>query len=202
LLTSSGLDAHYLLGNGRILPAGPLREPFSTALVRADAIVTVAPPGDYGHIPPQPPHAPSEQVLREALGLLGHPMPLIRAALVPQPEAAAAIAGLRVLPFSGIARPWRFFDTLRSLGCDVVDEYPLPDHAPISANMLDRMRRAAESHGAILSTTVKDAARLSEDDRRSVSVLPMQLHWQPGAVEQIDELLMPLLRQIPVSLST
>ena len=37
------LDARYKLGNGRLLPAGPLRESFGRALARSDAVIAVAP---------------------------------------------------------------------------------------------------------------------------------------------------------------
>jgi tetraacyldisaccharide 4'-kinase len=118
-------------------------------------------------------------------------LPIIRASFVPEPNAAAALAGHRVLPFSGTARPHRFFDTLRAIGCDLTDECALPDHAPLSTALLGRLRTTAAARNALLVTTAKDAARLSASECDGVHVLPMQLHWLPGDAEQIDRLLDP-----------
>ena len=196
------LDSHYLLGNGRVLPAGPLRESFSAALARSDAVVAVTPcatqrrPGGTVHTEGSAGCAPSGCALRLALGLPAS-VPLIQASLEPEPHAAAALCGQRVLPFSGTARPSRFFETLRSIGCEVVDELPLPDHAPITAPIMDRLKTAAAAQNAVLATTVKDAARLSDADLHNVHILPMRIRWHPDALEQIDALLYPILGQLP-----
>ena len=175
------LDARYKLGNGRLLPAGPLRESFARALARSDAVVAVTP--FMGAVT-------SADELRDELEIPSE-MPVIRACFSPEPDAAAALAGRRVLPFSGTARPHRFFDTLRKLGCSLTNECALPDHAPLIANLLDRLRATAHERGALLVTTAKDAARLSASARDGIHVLPMQLDWLPGDAEQIDRLLDP-----------
>ena len=112
---------------------------------RAHALVAVAPPADrHGCLVDSP---PAEAALRAAL----RPppaMPVLRAASRVEPAAAAQLAGRRVLPFSGTARPRRFFDTLRALGCTVREPCALPDHAPIPAATLERLRRAAARDGA------------------------------------------------------
>ena len=125
-------------------------------------------------------------------------IPLLRAAMRPVDHAAARLAGRRVVAFTGTARPHRFFDTLRALGCELPEVCALPDHAPLPPPLLERLRRSAEAHGALLATTAKDAARLSvaERDGLGLHVLPMELHWLPEAEEQLDRLLAPLLGRI------
>ena len=131
-------------------------------------------------------------------------IPLLRAAMRPVDDAAARLAGRRVVAFTGTARPHRFFDTLRALGCELPEVCALPDHAPLPPLLLERLRRSAEAHGALLATTAKDAARLSaaERDGLGLHVLPMELHWLPEAEERLDRLLAPLLGRIAACSAT
>ena len=175
------LDEAYLLGNGRVLPAGPLREPFGRALARSDAVVCVRQPAGGG--------ARTDAELRAALRL-PPATPLLRAALEPDKAAAAALAGERVVAFSGTARPERFFDTLRGLGCVMARApTPLPDHAPLGAELLARLRGQAAEEGALLATTCKDAARLPAAERAVVHTLPVRLRWLGGAAAILDALI-------------
>ena len=98
------IDADFGHGNGRLIPAGPLREPVASGLARADAVVMI------GTDRPRPVNLLAEM----PIGL-----PVLRATLVPG-AGSAAIARQKVLAFAGIGRPEKFFASLRELGCSVV----------------------------------------------------------------------------------
>ena len=93
------VDGASGFGNGRVFPAGPLREPVAAAARRCQAAVLIGPDatGALAKLPPG--------------------LPVHRARLVPGPEAAA-LAGRRVLGFAGIAMPDKFFATLAEAGAD------------------------------------------------------------------------------------
>jgi tetraacyldisaccharide 4'-kinase len=142
------VDAAVGLGNGHLLPRGPLREP-PAALGRATLLW-----------------------LREAeaprpLALPGG-VPVLRAAYRPGALAtlggegleAAALRGRRVVAFAGIARPERFADSLRALGAEVVALEGFADHHAFLPAELEALRARAVALGAQLVTTEKDAARL------------------------------------------
>ena len=158
------VDAERGFGNGRVMPAGPLREPVAAALARADLVVAIGPPD-----------------ARAALLAGWRPSrPVVEARL--EPSGGAAWRGRRVLAFAGIGRPERFFATLRALGAEVVEAVPLGDHAPIPPALLDRLERRARGLGAGLACTEKDAVRLAPADRGRVSALPVRLaveDWAP-----------------------
>lgn len=148
------VDAEYGFGNGRVFPAGPLREPPARALARADVMILV---GD-GAPPPSP-------------------LPVVRARLAPCPETARALSGSRVVAFAGIARPEKLFRTLRDIGADIVLAEPFPDHHRFTSAEIDRLLDAARVADALPVTTVKDWVRLPTAARAVVRALPVSLIW-------------------------
>lgn len=163
-------------GNRRIIPAGPLREPLAGAFARADAVVLMG-PDEAG-------------VARrlERLGF-GH-LPLLRAALVPGPEAAR-LAGRKVVAFAGIGRPGKFFSSLRALGAQVVATHPFADHYPYAPADIQPILDEAFQLGATPVTTAKDAVRLPLDQRQQVDVLGVSVAWEDEAA------LMSLFARLP-----
>lgn len=159
------VDAALGFGNGRLLPAGPLREPVARGLARADLVVLV---GD-------------DAACAAARTRWPQLAPALTARIAPLPTGLD-LAGQPVLAFAGIARPGKFFATLRTLGADLVGAEPFADHAPYGAAVLARLRARARAAGAMLVTTEKDAARLPPDFLAEVVVLPIALTpttWAP-----------------------
>jgi len=146
------LDAVRPFGNGRLLPAGSLREP-PDSLGRADVVVlTRAVPGER--------HEEScRRIARHAPGT-----PLLRsthrATGFVDADGAAMPTPDRVVAFCGIARPASFRASLDALGVAVAAFEPFRDHHPYTVAELGRLRRRAEAEGAVLVTTEKDMARL------------------------------------------
>ena len=149
------VDAEYGFGNGRRLPAGPLRESAARGLARADAVVALG-GGDRRD-------------------LVGCGRPILRADLTPLDSER--FAGCRVVAFAGIGRPEKFFATLRQSGANVVMQQPFPDHHRFSAAELTGLRHIAEREGGMLVTTEKDYVRLPEPQRSGIEVLRVEVHW-------------------------
>jgi tetraacyldisaccharide 4'-kinase len=160
------VDGGYGFGNGRVLPAGPLRESLAAGLARADAVVLM---GDD----------------RAGVGALLGAKPVLRARLVA--ERAGQFAGRPVVAFAGIGRNAKFFDTLAGTGARLVARHGFPDHHRYRAAELDRLGAEAEAAGALLVTTAKDAARLAPAWRARVAVLHVAVAWQDEAM--LDALL-------------
>jgi len=140
------VDARRGIGNGRVVPAGPLRAPLAAQLAQADALVMVG--------------ASDDGVTAAARG---HGLSVFQARLVPDAAVAAALAGARVLAFAGIGDPEKFFATLTSLGIAVAATVSFPDHhryTPAQARMLCEQ---ADREALILVTTEKDLARMQGD---------------------------------------
>ncbi len=160
------IDAATGFGNGRCLPAGPLREPVAAGMARAQLALAIGGPADQARF---------DQVWRGAVTV-----PLARGALTPL-ETGMPWQGLRALAFAGIGRPEKFFDTLRDLGADLQGTVALDDHQSISPALLRRLLDEARAKGAQLVTTEKDVARIPASMRSAVLTLPVRLTFQDGA---------------------
>jgi tetraacyldisaccharide 4'-kinase len=154
------VDASYGFGNGRVIPAGPLRESVGRGLARADAVVLIG-------AEPQP--------RTPALPQIGSNSPVLHASM--QPLAGERFAGKRLLAFAGIGHPGKFFATLRQLGAELVGSRSFPDHHPFRAGELGELRRAAEQVHARLITTAKDIVRVPVTIRSEIEVLEVEIRW-------------------------
>ena len=139
------VDGRRGIGNGAVIPAGPLRAPLAVQMERADALVVVGEIGCCG-------------VAR------GHRRP--RHSGVSRPARAGrrlrrrAWPGGRVLAFAGIGDPEKFFATLRDAGIDGCRDAQLS--RPSSLHAARKRRRScaqADREGLVLITTEKDVAR-------------------------------------------
>jgi tetraacyldisaccharide 4'-kinase len=148
------LDARRPLSNGRVLPAGRLRE-FPRALARADLLVMTRCNGQLpGTLFPGRPTVHCRHVLdRQARPLAGAPCSL--ANLAEKPAVA----------FAGIADPEGFFASLRQLGLSLLATISLSDHLTYDRLTLEGINRAAEP-AEILVTTEKDGVKLRAGDFR------------------------------------
>jgi len=188
------LDAARPLGNGRLLPAGPLREP-ARALRRANAFVLTR----------------SESAARVAaakrlLGRLAPGRPVLAcnhriACLVDQEGRELPLgdlAGRKLFAFCGLAGPQGFFDGLARAGLRPAGLAAFADHHFYTPEeLVDLSSRATAAGAAWLVTTEKDLARLEPGalggralaarleldflDESDLSLDELLLRWLPPA---------------------
>ena len=161
------VDAHIGFGNGRVIPAGPLREPVAAGLARADLVVSI---GDA---------AAQDRFARRWGAHIA--LPHITGQLHPLPTGLP-LKGQPVLAFAGIGHPEKFFRTLAAMGADIRATHALSDHQPLGDALMTRLLREARSLGAQVVTTEKDAVRLAPALRAQVMTVPVRLRlddWGP-----------------------
>lgn len=155
------IDGAYGFGNCLPLPAGPLREQLATALPRVDAVIFI---GDDAH---------------HLLPRLA-PLPVFHARLEPVGDTSFLKDG-PWLAFAGLARPEKFFATLRALGATLAETASFADHHPYTAADIATLEARASTLGAKLIATGKDAVKLPLEVQDAVKILPVALQFSEQA---------------------
>jgi tetraacyldisaccharide 4'-kinase len=157
--------------NGQLLPAGPLREPLSSAIACSSAIIWLG----KGDMPPTK----------------AKPRPVLKASAVT--TATAELSGKKLYAFCGIANPQKFFDGLLAQGALLAGSRSFPDHHAFSETEITAVLDQAEKSGAVAATTAKDAARLAPEQRAKMLVCDVALNFEDEAA--LDEILGQLFRE-------
>jgi tetraacyldisaccharide 4'-kinase len=156
-------DDEWPFGDGRVFPAGPMREPLKAGLARADGAIILL-PADLPAAEPE---------LSRALSAV----PVLSAHLA---AVAAPPSGPQV-GFAGIGKPWKVERALQAADCELVDFAPFPDHTVYDEAVLRRLADRASRFSAGLITTEKDWIRLPAQWRARITPWPVQAQFDDDA---------------------
>jgi tetraacyldisaccharide 4'-kinase len=177
------VDCRRGIGNGHMIPAGPLRAPLTLQLDHADALLAVGETNGAGN------------VIAEAKnrGLL-----IFRARLEPDHTALIALEDHKVLAFAGIADPGKFFATLASAGVATAATASFPDHHRYTAEEAKDLLVRAQRDSLHLLTTEKDLVRLQGEEGTAdlaarATALPVTLVFERE--DAVRGLVLPLLER-------
>lgn len=165
-MTIGVFDGSAGIGNGRLLPAGPMRVAFDDGVASLDiAFIN----GDDEH---------------DLTKAINGRVPIMTGNVVADPTIIADLGDAPLLAFAGIGRPQRFFRTIEKVGGNLVQSLAFADHHPYTQSDLTRLQEDAIRLGASLITTQKDWIRLPSEWRERISFLPITMQ-----TDAIDELL-------------
>lgn len=180
------IDGKRGFGNGRVIPAGPLRASLGCQLQCISAVVINQGSGPNSSQPKSASIA-ADLRQREFEGP-------IMGASVTASDKLATLSGKRVLAFAGIGHPQRFFETVRSLGAELVGERVFADHHVVTRSEAVGLVQSAETQGLTLVTTEKDWVRLSDQDpvvqklKSATQVVPITLKMSESDIETVAAL--------------
>lgn len=147
-------DGHYGIGNGKIIPAGPLRETLADGVKRADALIILG--KDKHHL-----------AERSNLPVFfGH-----------TEAVQTTITQPNILAFAGIGHPQKFYHTLTMQGFNVVKTVDFPDHHFYSKAELEKLVAIAHDLGVEIYTTGKDFVKIPPSMQKYINVLDIAVVW-------------------------
>ncbi|HVH84852.1 MAG TPA: tetraacyldisaccharide 4'-kinase [Steroidobacteraceae bacterium] len=171
------IDGSRGFGNGRLLPAGPLREPVA-ALGRADLVVVNGEP-EHGSLATALPAGTLTMrlVAESAVRLDGRGLPC----------ELSAFSGHRVHAVAGIGNPQRFFRELSRHGIEVI-AHPFPDHHPFTAHEL------AFADELPVLMTEKDAVKCAPFANARLWCVPVSAEFSASDAQALRERVLGRLR--------
>jgi tetraacyldisaccharide 4'-kinase len=169
-LSLIAVDSGRSIGNGLVLPAGPLRAPLSEQIDNADALIVIG---------------EGNKAASLAADFAKTGKPVFSARIMPQGDCRW-LGVLPVIGFAGIARPEKFFMTLQMNGARLEGRRAFPDHHRFSEKEAASLLKAAQDQKCMLVTTEKDWVRLPEDRDSSLGELKFRSRPLPIALQFED----------------
>lgn len=138
------VDSVRGIGNGHLVPGGPVRAPLDLQLRQMSSLLKVG-------------NGPAADALVRRASRAGRPVQV--ASLLPLHNAE--LAGKKVFAFAGIADPAKFYRTVAAVGAEIVATRSFPDHHYLAEDELRDLMADAQKQELLLVTTAKDRARLA-----------------------------------------
>ena len=150
------IDTVRGIGNGHLVPGGPVRAPIGLQLQQASALLKVG-------------QGPAADALVRRAARAGKGV--FVATIQPQPQPD--LAGRRVLAFAGIADPAKFYRTVEQLGAEIVIARGFADHQHLSDDEIDDLITDARQQDLQLVTTAKDFVRFAGHHGKAEQLAPL-----------------------------
>ncbi len=186
------LDQEKPVGNGQLLPAGPLREP-PAVLNRADIFILT---GGAGGAEAPLPGLPALRRGSPVFHCYRKPVS-VRAGKAEPLRPLSFLKGKKVYAFAGIAQPQSFCRTLKQLQASIAGFSAFADHHAFTPQDIEKLQaQARRSQAELLITTEKDAVRLGDfkDFLDNIFILTMESALLPND-EAFGNLLLQMLRR-------
>ncbi len=146
-------DGKIGIGNAQIIPSGPLRETLASGLKRATAVIIMG---------------EDKTNLKQHISL-----PCYTGKIIPQ---KLSLPTNKVYAFAGIGHPQKFYNTLKSLGYDVIKTKDFEDHHSYTLDEISSLKQEAKAQNLALITTEKDYVKLK--DTSDIYCLKITAKWE------------------------
>ena len=169
-------DANNWIGNGQLIPAGPLREKLNS-LKKYDIVFLKN-------------HNSKTNEIKEIIKKQNPLVKIFQMSLNPENMQNFDLRQ-KYLIFSGIGDPKNFKKILLDNNFKVIKEIIFPDHYDYQKDDIDKIRSEAEKLNASIVTTEKDFVKINKIDSKKINFLKISLEFDKE-VELIDLIKMRL----------
>ena len=161
------------IGNGLIIPSGPLRERL-TALKRANCVIING--NKNANI--------ENRIFNKNKGIKIFYTKY-------KAQNIDEFKNKKVIAFAGIGNPDSFFDLLKNNNVDILEEISFPDHYNYSDKELENLINKAKKNNTILLTTEKDYLRINENYKKNINYLKIivEIENRNQFIEEIKKII-------------
>lgn len=146
-----------LIGNGFLLPAGPLREKFNKVKHCQIAVI----------------NGKRNIAFEKKLKTISNNIKIYQSKYII--KGLKKFRGKKILAFAGIGSPENFFSLLRENGLKLKRELPFPDHYNYTKKEIENLITKAKEEGLTLLTTEKDFFRLKRSGFKKINYVSVNL---------------------------
>ena len=157
------------VGNGLIIPSGPLREGLS-ALKRANCVVI---------------NGEKNRDIENKIFSKNKEIKIFYAKY--RAQNINEFRNKKVIAFAGIGNPDNFFNLLKDNKIDIIEEIKFPDHHKYSEETLESLINKTKKNNTILLTTEKDYFRIDENYKQNINFLKIEVEIE-NRNQFIDEI--------------
>ncbi len=161
------------IGNGRIIPAGLLREPLSWALKNTHLAIIV------------------EKDKKGIKKILPSSLPILEAKILIDASVHKKLQNKSVMAFCGIGYPQKFYDFLKQMGCHISSWKPFPDHYIYSEKNIENLINESINLNSLLVTTQKDYIKIAKKYQNKIFSFSIDMEFSDYAT--LDSMLYSII---------
>ena len=163
------------IGNKRLIPAGPLREPLNWSINKSHLAVIID--KDKKNI---------ERILSKELLVL-------KATTIIKQSIKTTLQNKNLSAFCGLGYPEKFYEFLQSIGCKVVFWNKFPDHYVYSESKINKMIVESKNNNCLLVTTQKDHIKIPLKYKNNIFSFPIDIQFDEYS--KIDSMLYSVINK-------
>ena len=161
------------IGNGRIIPSGPMRESMTKAIKKSHLALII------------------DEDKNNIAKLIGNTIPIINSNLIIEDEYINSFRNKNVLAFCGIGYPDKFYKSLEEIGCNILSSKSFPDHYEYSDKDIKKLLKKSQDLDSLLITTEKDHVKIMENYKSRIYYFPIRIELSNYKI--LDDLLLSII---------
>ena len=145
------------IGNGKIIPAGPLREKLSESIKKCNFSIII------------------DEDKNNLTSIINKYIPLVKAEIKIESEYLNNFKNKDVVAFCGIGYPNKFFETLEKIGCNIKYRKVFPDHHQYKNKEIIQLLNDSIKYNSLLITTEKDHIKIPNKYKGRIFYFPIKI---------------------------